>query len=193
MHFISAVNSDKGLFNKLKEKGYILPSDDVLIFETSQLSQSNRLPQCVLENSTNSFWGSQEKEPYFTMDFGKNKVSLTEFKIYGIINPYTTAFNISGSNDGSEWDLIKKYTDLGTALYNRTETFQFTELTNPYKLIKIQSIESQMNGEKSLYGFGMFALEIYGVYFSPHYIICTQNINANINCFYFLIYQMIII
>ena len=179
MPIISAANTDtwKGLFWALKEKGYNLPSKDIMIFETSQLSDSSFIPENVLNNDIQTYWASTEYNPYFTMNFGKNKVSLSGFTIYGIANPYTIAFNISGSNNGYDWHLIKEYTNLGEKLYGKQYTFKFNELTDLFHYIKIQSIYSKfLNGEITSSLFGMYDLEIYGVFISHNYFVCLKSL-----------------
>ena len=174
-----------GLIYTLIENGNKIPSNDVLSFKTSKISDNN-IPENVLDDNLKTFWGSWEIDPYSILNFGNNKVSLSGFSIYGITNPYTTAFNISGSIHGESWDLIEEYHNLGDELHEKSKTFQFDELTNLYNQIKIQSISSlTVNGEIHP-AFGMRELEIYGVFISSLYFQKLICVCSNFNLYNFL-------
>ena len=174
----------KGLIYTLKRKGYIIPSNNILSFQTSIIADG-LIPEYVFDNNTKTHCYTREDKPYFILNFGNNKVLLSGFSLYGTTNPYTTAFNILGSTNGENWDVIKEYKDLGEELRTKSKTFLFDELTSLYNQIKIQSISSY----NVYYGetpncFGIAELEIYGVFVSSHYFFRSSCIiNSHYNLF----------
>ena len=178
---ISAINHEtgKGLFSYFKANGYQIPSNRLMVFDTSPIGNESNVPSNVLDNNTQTYWDSAEYTPYFTLDFRRNKVALKGFSIHGINNPYTIAFNISGSNNGNECKLIKEYNkeDLGDDLFDKNKLFTFEELTDFYHYIKIQSILSlyKNNSVQTHLStiFGMRELEIFGVFLPSHFFVKT--------------------
>ena len=168
--------SGNDLFSTLKNKGYQIPSNDIVKFETTKISYADSIPENILDNDQETFWGSDEIYPSLTIDFVNNKFSLKGFSIHGIYNPYSTAFNILGSYNRINWELIEEYKDLGETLHNKLETFQFDECQPLYNSIKIQCIESQIiNGGVTNKSCGIRELKIYGILISHQYFFCTKN------------------
>ena len=176
---LDANNAESGLISKLKEKGFRIPSNKYLSFQTS-ISDEDHIPENVIDNSLDTHWYSNESYPFFTLNFGNNKVSLKGFRIHGIYKPVTISFNISGSNDGSEWELIETYENLGDSLNATQETFEFMESTNLYNSIKFQSILSKWDSGPFDYGFGMYELELFGIFATYHYFLHTQQYDTTI-------------
>ena len=168
-------SSGKGLFSAFKENGMTIPSIGIMEFVASAHENDDEIPECVLDDDIQTYWFSREYQPFFTLNFGKNKVSLKGFTIHGITHPYTIAFNISGSNNGHGWELIKEYSDVGEYLHSKSFTFLFDQMSSFYNQIKLQSISSKnKDGIKSSYSFGMSTLEVYGVFASYQNFLCTQ-------------------
>ena len=124
-----------------------------------------------------------------------NKVSLKSIEIFGIHNPYTIAFNISGSNNDIQWDLIETYDNLGEELYAKSILFSFSGYTNLYRYIKVQSIKSNRDKVESEIGFGMFEIELYGIFIPRNTLTYCTKLPQNkheINSFIFvMLYKFI--
>ena len=176
MHFvINAINtSGKDLFKTLKDKGYQIPSNNILTFETTKLTYNYSVPENIIDDEIATFWASNEYYPSVTINFGNNKFLLTCFSIFGINIPYLTAFNISGSYNGNEWELIDEYTNLGKKLQDKNESFHIDKLNQLYNSIRIQCISSEYEDESQTnHSCGIRELKIYGVFMSYHYFLYT--------------------
>ena len=189
-------NSIVGLFQTFQSKGFSLPDSRLFHVETSPIHEGNYLEN-VFDYNGITFWYSRSYQPYFRVNFGQNKVSLSSFYIYGISNPYTIALNISGSNNGKDWTLIEEYPDLGEQLHSQPKLFTLNEQTELYSQIKLQSIKSKSErsgNEHELY-FGIRDLEFYGVFIpkgSIHLMTCQRH-SFIIHSIYIFVFIQILI
>ena len=156
-------NTKHGIFRELLSYNSSLPSNPYFEISSSE-PEPEHLYEYLFDESASSHFGSKDTSLFLLFDFKTNRISLKNFYIHGVQNPYTTSFDILGSNDCQSWTVIERYQSLDERLHNKMETFNLTKSSLFFRYLKYVNTESTLlNGEKNYDTFGMFAFDIFGV------------------------------
>ena len=184
-------NSNIGLFQTFKSKGFTIPNPNLFTFEATVL-ETNLIPENVLDYNYQTYWFSAPETPFLIVNFGQNRVSLSGFYLYGTNNPYTTYLSVYGSKNGKDWTLIKEYPDLKEQILGKPKIFEF-ELTEAYSQIKLEGTKN-INSEGVICSyFGIRDLELYGVFIPSSAIECNFTYRAKCFICQYVVYIILFI
>ena len=173
-------NSNHGILREIISYDSNLISNEYVSISNSTPNQDDRKIEYLFDDNLSNFFSSYESPGFFSFDFRSRRLSLKGFYIYGIHNPYTTAFEILGSHDGVSWQSIQKYTKLKTFLYGKGEYFDLNEYSRFYRYIKYVNLESTLvSGGTTSSQFGMNEFDLFGILASSHllqYMTCKKHV-----------------
>lgn len=115
---------------------------------------------------------------------------MTGIMIHGIHNPYPTAFDLFGSNDRNNWELVLQKNDLGEELYHTPRLFNLSQ-NKIYKIIllKITNNNLNMKNVNGAYA-GIYEMDYFGELY--HFIAPRCTYFCRQNTFNFMIYVFIL-
>lgn len=158
-------NKFDGLFSYFRNNSLKIPSHKTIKIRSSQ-SEENREYSSLFDNNFSSFWASYGATdyPYIEFDFMSKYFSLTGYTLYGIYNPYVVSYNISGSNNRVNWELIDEQYDLGERIHAKAEYFNSNYHNDiAYRYIKITSLKSKLTNNEDTYSLiSFFEIEFFG-------------------------------
>ncbi|EAY06969.1 hypothetical protein TVAG_100100 [Trichomonas vaginalis G3] len=133
-------------------------NNDYFSLEASKESKLKCLLEYAFDKDTKTYYFTEDKDPHLEFIF-KGVFNLSGLVIHCIYNPYIKDFDVVGSKDGRQYNLIYSYRSISDELYGNRKLFECNQ-SEFYKRIRINFLRDSL---KQITG-SMFELDIFGAF-----------------------------
>lgn len=149
--------SEDGLVQTIL-KSYDLFNNDYFSLKASKESEPKYLLEYAFDRNIRTYYFTDDKDPHVEFIF-KGVFNYSGIRMYGIYNPYVTDFDVVGSKDGKNYNIIKSYRNIGEEICGKLVLFECYQ-NEFYHRIRINFLRDSWNNISG----SMFELDIFGTF-----------------------------
>lgn len=153
-----ATNTDGIIRNCLKQT--VGNNCSVFITYSTPRNYKTEHAFAMFDDNLNSYYYTMDKINNFIQFKFEGALLLTSMMLHGIGNPSPDAFDLLGSNNGRNWEMVLSLSNLDRKLHDLgKQMYMISDVDKKYKIIKLQITK---NDENTGANAGLVEMELFG-------------------------------